>query len=105
MVGHTGIPWAGSFGDDPVVFWYYDYRRGQAAGPDDERVSLKKEEEEEEEREEEEEGVQTFRETVSQYPSPPGSCNQPVPSPPGCLPWYTYALGPRASTHSYWRDL
>lgn len=48
MVGHTGIPWAGSFGDDPVVFWYCDYRRGQAAGPDDERVSLNKEEEEEE---------------------------------------------------------
>lgn len=36
----------GSFGDDPVVFWYYDYRRGQTAGPDDERVSLKEEEEE-----------------------------------------------------------
>lgn len=100
MVGHIGIPWVGSFGDDPVVFWYYDYRRGQAAGPDDERVSLKKEEEEEESLKRRKR-VQTFRETISKYPSPPGSCNQPVPSPPGCLPWYTYALGPRASTHSY----
>lgn len=38
-----------------MVFWCYDYRRGQAVGPDDEKVSLKEEEKEKKEEEEEEE--------------------------------------------------
>ena len=70
--------------------------RGEEEEEEDEEDEEEEGEKEEEEGEkEEEEGEKEGDQTVLQYPSPPGSCNQPDPSPPGCLPPYTYVLAVR----------